>query len=248
MIVGYQNEEELMRRVRSHATRVPASDFMHREEPTFIKVSCPMSGKQEKAYTQMKTQLLAEMDRGVITAQNALVKIGKLQQIAAGFIIDEDGNTEWLGNNKVDAVLDLVAQLDEPVIIFSHLRALQAEIIAGLEESGVARDRPVYRYEGRQTVDAWKKTGGLIVGNQASGLGIGQNLQMAAATIYASHSYSSEARWQSLKRTDRIGQKRHCRYWDMVVHGTVDIKVLKALADKEDIARRNIDGLRRIVE
>ena len=58
------------------------------------------------------------------------------------------------------------------------------------------------------------------------------------------NSFAAEHRWQSLKRTDRIGQERQVRVWDIITPDTVDLKVLRSLAEKEDISRRNIDGIR----
>ena len=85
-----------------------------------------------------------------------------------------------------------------------------------------------------------------MIGNQGSGLGVGMNLQNAAANIYISNSFSSEARWQSLKRTDRMGQTRQVRNWDLLSTGTVDFKVMANLQRKKDIATMNVDGLREI--
>jgi SNF2 family DNA or RNA helicase len=157
-----------------------------------------------------------------------------------GFLIDENKQITEIGSNKIDAAMDLIEQLDEPVIIwapFVHLQTMMRErlIKEGLEEHIYSRDG----------VEAWKKDRrGILVGNQTSGLGVGMNLQHAAANIYLTNSFSSEARWQSVKRTDRIGQKHQVRVWDLIAPKTTDDKVLAALAAKEEISNRTIDGLR----
>lgn len=244
-IVGYRNEQELRERTAPYATRVKASEFMKGDEPDFNRVLTPMGGEQSREYRRMQDTLIAEIDSGTVTAQNALVRIGKLQQLASGFIIDEEGKATVLGRNKIDATIDLIGDLDENVIIFTSFRWLQAEIDRALREE--FPDRHVYLYENRDTVEAWKRTGGILQGNQASGLGIGQNLQDAAASIYTTNPFAAEARWQSLKRTDRMGQTKHVRYWDLITPDTVDVEVLASLSAKEDVARRNIDGLRELI-
>lgn len=240
-IVGYKNEEEFREKIRPYSTRVTSDMFMKGEKPDFIPVEAPMSDNQERAYVTMKNLLLTQIEGGVVTAQNALVQLGKLHQIASGFIIGEDGEVEWLGDNKIDATMTLIEGLAEPVVIWTPFIALKERIVEELEKAGA----PVIEYTGLDDVDRWKRMeNGIIVGNQSSGLGVGMNLQHAAANIYPANSFSSEARWQSLKRTDRIGQTRQVRNWDLIAPGTTDEKALASLAVKEDIASRNIDGLK----
>ena len=255
-IVGYRNEEELRQKVRPYSTRIMSDEFMKGEKPDFIKVRTPMNDKQKAAYLSMKEHLLALLDSGTITAQNALVQMGKLQQIAAGFLYDQNPDTPsnlkggWtlLGSNKLDATMDLLEQLEEPVIIWAPYRALQQMLLI---EVGDRNERELWQHRAiytRDTLDLWKKDRtGLLVGNQASGLGVGMNLQHAAANIYMSNGFSSEARWQSIKRTDRIGQTKQVRIWDLITPDTVELKALNALAANEAISRRTIDGLREMI-
>jgi hypothetical protein len=240
-IVGYQNEDLLMQRTRPYATRITADEFMKGEVPLYMNVACPMEDAQAKAYRTMVEFLTSEIDGGRITAQNALVQLGKLMQIASGFLILEGGEeVQWLGDNKVDGAITLIEQMDEPVLCWAPFRALQFRMLDELQKLGI----PAVLYHDRDDVERWKRQGGVMIGNQGSGLGVGQNLQHCAANIYMSPSFSAEARWQSVKRTDRIGQTRQVRVWDLLAPGTADVKAVKALMAKEDISRRNIDGLK----
>lgn len=242
-IVGYRNEEELREQVRSYTTRILAEEFMKGETPDFIPVPTPMSDRQKVQYKLMKDHLLAQIASGEVTAQNALVQMGKLHQIACGFLIDEEGQTHELGSNKIDAAMDMVEQFDEPLIIWAPFIHLQRMMRDALVAAGYG-DRIYDRYG----VEQWKQDrAGILIGNQTSGLGVGMNLQHAAANIYLTNSFSSEARWQSIKRTDRIGQDRQVRIWDFITPDTVEGKVMQALADKQDISRRNIDELREML-
>lgn len=240
-IVGYRNEEELKRRTAPYVTRVKSIEFRPEANPSFMRVSTPMKPDQERHYKSMVDTLMVELSNGTITVENALTRMAKLLQIASGYIIDEDTNVQWLSNNKINAVNSLLDELDEPVVMFAPFIALQDHLETALRERD---DRPVFRYRSREDVTEWKKHGGVILGNQGSGLGIGQNLQMAAATIYAANNFSSEARWQSIKRTDRTGQERQCRFWDLVAPNTLESKVLSALDAKEELANRSIDDIR----
>jgi SNF2 family DNA or RNA helicase len=257
IIVGYRNEEHLRERVAPFVTRIKSSEFAVMEEPDVIEVPTPMTASQAAQYHLMENALIAQIDGGVITAQNALVQLGKLMQIAAGFLYREDANDEqgpWqvLGSNKIEAALDLLDQLDEPVLIWAPYRAQQQMLMIELNdrvEMGKPEARPFFHYQGSASVAAWEATtNGVLFGNQGSGMGVGLNLQHSAANIYLSNTFSAEARWQSIKRTDRMGQTRQVRIWDLTTPGTVETKVMKALEHKEDISRRNIDDLRRMLQ
>ena len=243
-IVGYRNQSELKRRIAPYTTRIKSSEFRESANSLFMRVPTPMSREQAGAYRTMRDDLLADVSGEFITVENALSRMAKLLQIASGYILDAEGNVQWLGDNKVNAVNDLVDELDEPIVMFAPFIALQD----ALEEALRARkDRPVTRYRGREDVLRWKRDGGVILGNQSSGLGIGQNLQVAAATIYPANTFSAEARWQSVYRTDRTGQTRQCRFWDMVTPDTIEGGVLTALAAKEELANQTIDDIRRFL-
>jgi len=244
IIVGYKNEDEFREKIRPFTTRVTADMFSDTETPMFMDVECPMSPDQARAYMQMKDLLLSQINGGMITAQNALVQLGKLSQIASGFIMDEDRQVTWLSQSKIDAAVTLLEDMAEPVIIWAPYIPLKAAMAEALNKMGV----DWVQYTEPSDVDRWKEMeNGVILGNQSSGLGVGQNLQKAAANIYLANTFSSEARWQSLKRTDRMGQTKQVRYWDLISPGTTDEKVKANLQAKADIASRNIDGLREIL-
>ncbi len=238
-IVGYRNEEVLKARTAPYASVIKATEFMERPDPDFIRRPTPMNREQATLYKAMEKNLVIQLASGSITAKNALVQMNKLLQLAAGFVYDEDGQWHQVSTNKTDDVTELASQLDEPVIIFSPFIPLSTMIETSLTEAGMG-DR-IYKVD---TLEDWKKDPtGILLGNQTSNLGTGRNLQHSSATIYAANNFSSEARWQSLKRTDRMGQPNHCRYWDLVTPGTRDAVALRSLDDKEEIADANIDGL-----
>ena len=147
------------------------------------------------------------------------------------------------GGNKLTATETLLEGLNEPTLIWAPFIALQNSACQLLERMG----RPWIKYTEFDDVKRWEDMdNGTIVGNPMSGMGVGTNMQHGAANIYMANSTSSEARWQSLKRTDRIGQKKQVRVWDLLADGTVDHKFLESLGTKEATAVRNIDALKEL--
>ena len=74
--------------------------------------------------------------------------------------------------------------------------------------------------------------------------GLGITLTAADTCVYYSVNFNYAAYSQSLSRIHRIGQRNACTYIHLVVEGTIDETVLKALAKKEDLAKTVVDSWR----
>jgi SNF2 family DNA or RNA helicase len=74
-----------------------------------------------------------------------------------------------------------------------------------------------------------------IVGTPQTG-GYGITLTGASTMIYYSNGYDLEKRQQSEARIDRIGQEKPMTYIDIMAEDTVDMKIVKSLRQKVNIA------------
>jgi len=246
-IVGYRNQDHLRERVAPHVTRVLSEEFSPQEKPDIIPVPITMSAEQTRRYNSMRDDLVAQIDDELITADNALVQMGKLLQIANGFLYREDRNEGWeqFSTTKVDDALERIEMLRERVIVWSPFIAQQQIFLIhanDLNELKKWEPRGIYT---KNTLEQWKEDPtGVLVGNQGSGLGVGLNLQMCAANIYMANTFAAEQRWQSIARTDRMGQTRQVRVWDQISDDTLEVKVLAKLAQRAQLSRENIDALR----
>ena len=61
-------------------------------------------------------------------------------------------------------------------------------------------------------------------------------LTTVSTVVYFSNNFDLEVRLQSEDRAHRIGQTKSVTYVDLMVPGTVDEKIVKALRSKIDIA------------
>ena len=90
-------------------------------------------------------------------------------------------------------------------------------------------DRPKMRYDFQEGRKQW------MVGNQATG-GIGLTLTAGKYNVYYDNTFKADDRWQSERRTFRIGQDKRVVYIDLVMKGTVDELKLDSLSQKKEIA------------
>ena len=84
---------------------------------------------------------------------------------------------------------------------------------------------------------------------QIDSMGIGITLTAAEYVFYYSNSMSYITRAQSEDRAHRIGQHKSVTYIDFIMKGTIDVKIMKSLAKKEDLSRQIMSGgLQQILE
>jgi len=87
-ITGYKNLDELRDLIAPHASVVLRSEVP--DMPDLLPIERPivMSEKQRKAYLEMVSRHLVDLDAGLVTAKDAGPRMMKLQQILNGYIID----------------------------------------------------------------------------------------------------------------------------------------------------------------
>lgn len=198
-----------------------------------------------------------------IYAELAIVRIAMLQMITSGFVPTKD-EPEPVAvipgpNPRLDALREVLAGIDHPVIVWARYRREIDLICDALKADGI----PFGRYDGqvgeaeRAEVKArfqgframYDSDGALVgrepvpdserlkvfVGNPAAG-STGLTLTVARTVVYYSNSFKLIDRLQSEDRAHRIGQKFPVDYIDLEAEGTVDRLIVENLRAKFNIA------------
>lgn len=177
-----------------------------------------------------------------VTATEVIVQILRLHQILCGHATDEAGHVHPIPSNRVQTMLDVVAETSGKVIIWSRYRADIDTIVEALGKA--YGDASVVQYHGgtppaaRETASRRfqeDETCRFIVSNAQTG-GYGNTWTAASTVIYYSNDYDLEKRLQSEDRAHRSGQTKSVTYVDLICPGTVEEKILKALRAKIDIS------------
>jgi len=225
--------EEFQAKVFQIAFQVTA-DVLNLPEPMHITRYCQMEPKGRKVYRDLEKDFYAEVDEGVITAANAMVKVTRLQQATSGHgrLADSEETVE-VDSSKRKLLQDLMDDLSEPVVVFCRFRRdldnvhLVARALGweSMELSG----------RGDQ-LEAWKKSinpkSVLAVQVQAGGEGI----DMSRAKIAIYYSFGSRgSHEQSLARMQAKDQTYSLAYYYLLAEDTIDGKMAKALQDGTDM-------------
>jgi len=225
----YKHADELKEQLAKDAIFAKLVDCVDMPKVNYITRKISLSPQQQVAYTDMRNDLIAQYDNKTVIAKNKLVASLRLQQISSGFIVAHDTSFDydtgedydltpdevvWLGdsNPRLEVLMNDIAELDKPIIIFTRFSAEAAKIYDVLKD----------KYS-TCLITGWKTVGSIegfknrehdiMVANIAK-LARGFNLQVAHTTIYYSNTFSMELRQQSEFRTFRMGQEYPCTYID----------------------------------
>jgi hypothetical protein len=210
-----------------------ASDYI--ELPDVLQNDIPvmLDASAAKAYRQLETELLLQVDENTITAGSAGVLTGKLLQLCNGAIYDESKNPVKVHDSKIEAFLELVEQLNgQHALAFYNFQHDRDRLVAALADTGLR----VRVYSQAKDEQDWNN--GLIdilLAHPAS-CGYGLNLQHGGHhAIWFGLTWNLEWYEQANKRLHRQGQEQPVVIHRLIVQGGMDEAVIEALNSKGDM-------------
>ena len=244
-VVGYQNIEELTDNVKEFSYRVLKKECLDLPDKVYQRREVELTPEQKKIYKQLKDYAIAQLESSeLVSVTSVLTQILRLHQVVCGFVKHDQGEEVEIKNNRLDELLDVLAEAQGKVIIWANYQYDIKRILKTLQET--VGPQAVATYYGatpddeRQSIikefqDPDSPLTYLISNVQTGGYGI--TLTEASTVIYYSNNYDLEKRLQSEDRAHRIGQVNKVTYVDLVAKGTVDEKIVKALRNKLDLAQ-----------
>lgn len=239
-------EKELLEKIARVSSTVRKEDVLDLPERTFNVRSVSLDSSEIKAYQEMLKKLIIELDDVTITAANAAVKIMKLRQITAGFLIDEDTNTHVFGKSKLSALQDLLEEIGKhQVIIWTQFQYEARQIKKTLGDKAEIINGTIAKAERDANFQKFK-SGNLpyLIAHPRS-LGHGVTLTNCSYAIYYSIDYSYESYYQSCDRIYRYGQRNACTYYHLIVPGSIDEVIYKALKTKGNMEKAVLDYIKK---
>ena len=242
-VVGYRNEDKLGDLLKTFSTRITKQECLDLPEKLYTIREVEMTPEQKAYYTAIKKENLALLENGdQISAQMAITRLLRMHQIVCGWIKTDTGIEIPIKNNRLTELMNILEETSGKVIIWANYRANIKEIVSSIEKAYGKESVVSYFGDTSQTdrelaVKRFQEdpTCRFFIGNTQTG-GYGITLTAATTTIYYSNNYDLEKRLQSEDRNHRIGQTSKVQYIDIVTPGTVDLKILKALKAKIQIA------------
>jgi len=254
IIVGWKPEgiEWVNRNIYKRAIRYKTEECLDLPEKIYQRVVISPPAEVEKFYKELKKDLVAEIGEmgqegyRFVESPNSLAVISKLRQVASGFvgIPDEDNPSKTIYHSlddfKFKAAVDLLKDLEGHQVILwywhSYVRDKlidyikqefkEAPMVIDGEASAKEKAKRIHQFQqGAYRFAVWNVQ--VSEGNTATA---------ADVAIYVENSFSYKDRNQSEGRIYREGQKNTTIFIDLVTKGTVDLRILKAIEDGEDLS------------
>jgi SNF2 family DNA or RNA helicase len=244
-VKSFKNLDEFAERFRLLSYEV-SHDVLDLPPITHQSRVFELSPATMRSYVQLKDELAAYIESGVVTAANSLVTTIRLQQITSGFY--KDDNTDQIvdlnDSAKADALVDIIDDLPrgEPIVVFAKFRRDLDRIKAIAEQFGL-RYGELSGSRNDLTSEAMMPHDVDIMGVNIQSGGVGIDLTRAAYAVYYSLSWSSGEFEQSLRRLHRPGQKRHVTCYHLVAANTVDEKIYAAIEERRAIEEAIVYGI-----
>ncbi len=258
-MVGYGNHiprfrnymlDEFLEKMHSIAYRVTKSECLDLPDITEEVRTVELEDKAMKLYKKLEKESYAELADSEVSIVNVLTKLLRLSQLTGGYVTDDEGNSNFVSSAKKNALSDIfdsaIAEGKKIVVMARFVPELN-DIEALLKEKGIGyttvrggiknREEEIRKFQ--------EDPGCRVFVGQIAAAGLGITLTAASTMVFYSLDYSMSNFEQAKARIHRVSQTENCHYIYLVAKSTVDLKVLRALRQKVDLAKTLVDDYRK---
>jgi SNF2 family DNA or RNA helicase len=241
---------QVMARIKPATFLLDAGEYADKLPPCHtVEMKCDL---QDRApYEKMKKDFVIEFKDVEITAVNAGVVTGKLQQMAGGWVyetVTTASNTPgrmnvsktpiWFSTHKFDLLDELIEenQHDNTIIVYNYVEEL-AELKRRYPTAQTINDE--------KAIERWNegKIELLLIHPKSAGHGL--NLQHGGnKMVFVSLPWSLELYEQTVGRLHRSGQKHDVWVYLLLTNKTIDLRIWDALKDKRAISDIALEELK----
>jgi len=242
-IVAWQNKDELAEKFRSIAYEVKTDDVLTLPPSVDSTRTFQLSPKAQNIYESLEDTFWAEVEKGIVYASNALVKLLRLAQVTSGYLIP-DGETqiEELDDGKRNLLIDIIADSppSERLVVFCRFR----HDIETVMDVARKASRPCFETSGRiKQQDAWRESDGGVLAVQMQAGSLGLDLTAARTAVFFSLGFSLGEYLQARARLRRPGQTaRSVQYIHLVAKDSVDERIMRALIRRENVIKSILEA------
>lgn len=238
-----ENRDEFIRildpRFIRRPTKIVVPDLLDKLPPQTRRIE--LVPKQRKAYEQLRKELLAELDSGVLMATNPLTRMTRLIQLAAAYgEVDSSGQQMVLSepSSTLDAMDEYLTDIgdQEPAVIFAESRQLIELAAARLTKQKVPHGLVTgaqQDHERQRAVDDFQAGNIRVILLTLGAGGEGLTLTASRHVLFLQRSTSLVKNRQAEDRVYRKGQTREVQRTDIVPVNTI-VEHIRALGEEKE--------------
>ena len=219
VIDGYKNVDRLKRKMREYGCQfLKTEEVMELPAQIFTKIKVAAS----KDYHRFTKHKVVNMGATELVGDNTFKRLLYERELCGQY-----------SKEKLEAFKDLLESTNDRLIVFYNFNEELDLLRPIVEDYGKGRPTSIVNGQYKGLYNYEKHDNSVtFVQYQAGAMGL--NLQKANKIIYYSPPLSSELYEQSKKRTHRIGQSNTCFYYNLIVKGSVEEKIYRVLAKRQN--------------
>lgn len=233
----------ISKKISDICVSMKAGDYLQLPKRIDNTINVILTKDEKRQYDRFESEEILKINGETITAANAAAVTNKLLQYANGAVYDETKNVHTIHDAKIEALEELVeATSGDPVLVFYSYRHDAARIMERLKKYD-----PVM-LEGEKDISDWNEGKTKVLITHPASAGHGLNLQAGGHIIvWFGVTWSLELYQQANARLHRQGQTKPVMIYHLITKGTMDERVMKAIANKENGQNAMIDAVRAIM-
>lgn len=251
-VIGVKNPEELSAIIQSSAFVARKTRWLKTPGKEYGERYLELLPEQRALYDTMEKDFIVELENGtIVSADQIVTKLIKMQQITSGFIYDETRGVHWIvptaKNPLVLAIRRLMEEeLEGKLILVAHYQPTMDLFLKALEDynPAVIRGQDWHRKEKRSIEDEKLKfntdpTCRVMIGQEVS-LRYGHTLMGSKqdpclTEVFVENNYSLNDRSQCEERPQGAGQLGVLSILDFFASAQAQ-KIVRAIQAKEDVS------------
>ena len=234
-IKNWINTEEFSQNFHEIAFECSTDEAFDLPEEMDIRRSAKLEPAAQKIYDSMEKHFWAEVEKGEVTAANALVKLLRLQQVTSGWVKDDSGTMQGVSTAKQKLFADVLEDFptETPLVVFVRF----TKDIEAVREVCEAQGRRVGEVSGQRKdlTDAGTFPENLdVVVCQIQAGSLGVNLSRASTEIFYSWGWSLGDIEQARARIRHAEQKEKLQFIHLVIENSIDERMMGCLQNRRD--------------
>ena len=239
-------DREIHERIADITISIDLKDYLDIREPIVSLIEVDLPPVARKAYKGMERELVAELQRGEVTAVNAAVKTSKCLQLASGAVYTDDSGTwEEVHRAKIDALESIIEEAGgAPVLVAYHFKHDLERLLKAFPQGRHLDTKP-------KTIADWNAGKIPVLFAHPASAGHGLNLQDGGnILVFFSLNWGLEEHLQIIERIGpaRQAQSGHDRpvfIYYILARDTLDGAVLERLQGKKTVVEALMEATRR---
>jgi SNF2 family DNA or RNA helicase len=240
-LIGFNHLSELNEIIQPISSRLKKENVLDLPPKIYEPRYFELSASQRSLYTELKEQYKLWLDtETLITANLAMVRMLRLQQISCGYLpVGEDEPVHVIEgiNPRLQLLKSIIEDEEEKTIIWARYKLdidLVSQLLTKLGRRFVLYTGDTSDENRIKAKEQFQKGDAQFFVGTPAAAGIGLTLHAAKHVIYYSNSFNLRHRVQSEDRAHRAGLQHPVVYTDLLGNDTIDKSIMLNLCGKMD--------------